>query len=598
MNIHRTSIKSTIHKKGNKGGGEALRNNMSRKRMRGGNMRGGGPSSAISHLATDIFMDGGAKGNVRQKQNFAVFKEFAIKTLNGIDSSVTRFVDTNEVIRPKESVVRDLFTRITELVRMNIHPSKALIRSVIIQDINSSSRRIYTEFMETFLSFDADPDETNTTTKGTIYGNKALSYDKVQKLKNRLRPALEENINAFMKQFIATIESNARKNSRMVSGPQDFVGAQRVAAKSILEYTNKYKQNPALMLGRFVTNLKLSISMHPSVSIDFHVHDNPYIIKNNIARFSRKYFPEMITDFVGLAERLSNPPDGLDETSADSDKEDPETGDDLLRQNNRLFSQFINISNELKPFLQKKKEKQQDADIFKSTTGPDGSPDQEDFRDSIMKGVRRITTSTIIRGLQEIMKMTGEGSLPFTGANIKKSLNTMQSKLTALKTSVNDPQTMEYLTKTAELCSEITDIITDEFKGPIAEGADKMLEIGFEASAKLMGKLSKFSLNMIKLVPVFGDIFIIAENSLAAISAGVSAVRGALGIADQGVKTAKNIGTTLNNPKIQDKFNNFKEFYSNFISALSIDDVQGSMAKTVDVVANAIDPPVPTPIPK
>jgi len=352
------------------------------------------------------------------------------------------------------------------------------------------------------------------------------------------------------------------------------------------------------MLGRFVTNLKLSISMHPSVSIDFHVHDNPYIIKNNIARFSRKYFPEMITDFVGLAERLSNPPDGVDETSADSDKEDPETGDDLLRQNNRLFSQFINISNELKPFLQKKKEKQQDADIFKSTTGPDGSPDQEDFRDSIMKGVRRITTSTIIRGLQEIMKMTGEGSLPFTGANIKKSLNTMQSKLTALKTSVNDPQTMEYLAKTAELCSEITDIITDEFKGPIAEGADKMLEIGFEASAKLMGKLSKFSLNMIKLVPVFGDIFIIAENSLAAISAGVSAVRGALGIADQGVKTAKNIGTTLNNPKIQDKFNNFKEFYSSFISALSIDDVQGSMAKTVDVVANAIDPPVPTPIPK
>ena len=106
---HKRSMKSARDVRKNVVGGviKGAHTSTSRSRKRTPYMIGGGPSSAIAHLHADVLMDGGAKGNDRQKQNTVVFKDFAVKTLNSIDASVTSFVDTKEVIKPKEKELRD-----------------------------------------------------------------------------------------------------------------------------------------------------------------------------------------------------------------------------------------------------------------------------------------------------------------------------------------------------------------------------------------------------------------------------------------------------------------------------------------------------------
>ena len=172
--------------------------NITRKRFQhGGNID---HTKALEHLNTltnfienkqnggldSANMDGGAKGNERQKQNTDVFKRFATKTINAIDSTVTNMSDSKEEIKVKDPDTRDLFSKVTNLVRAKVFPSKALIHSAIIQDINSAARRMYTEFMEVFLEFDANPDENSVAGKGMIYGDKTLTPEKVQKIKNRI----------------------------------------------------------------------------------------------------------------------------------------------------------------------------------------------------------------------------------------------------------------------------------------------------------------------------------------------------------------------------------------------------------------------------
>jgi len=566
-------------------------NNLSRK-QNGGFMVGGSgdpiPARAMSHL-NGLNMEGGAKGSDRQKQNTEVFKKFATKTLVAIDIAATKITDTTEPVVIAMTDVRDLFTKITNVVRSQIHPSKALVEDAIVQDISSHSRRIYTEFMETFLMFDADPDEIVKSTKGNIWGDKSLTPEKVQKIKNRLRPAVEENIRAFVKEFVQTVKTKARELRREMRDDKDIAGAQRIAAKAVTEYTRKFKQTPELFHKRFITNLKLSIVLHPSVSLDFHVYGNPSVIKRNIARFARKYFVNMLGDFKKLGDELADPDPADKSVTADEDDEN-----DLMRENNRLYAQFLRIMQDIQPLLTKRKKSGTTGDGVGNRIGPDGIAEPESFRESMMKGVRRITTATLIRSLQEVMKMVGDGEKPFTSPNIKGSLNTMQSKLEVLKESIHDPETMEYLEKAVDACREITEIITGELREPILEGSDKMMEIGIDASTKMMQKVSKFAKNMVRIIPVVGDIFIIAENSLTAISAGVSAVAGMAGFANQGVKSYKQLDGIINDPGangIRNKFKDFKEFYAKFMGSLKADTPQKGVSEAINAIADAIDPP-------
>ena len=217
-----------------------------------------------------------------------ISSQFATKVLNAIDISTTSIADTQEPVSLKDADARDFFNKITDIVRSKIYPSKALIENAIVQDMQSLSRRLYTEFMETFLLFDADPEEIVKTTKGVLYGNKSISPEKVQKIKNRLRPAVEENIKAFIKDFVNNVKKKAYSMRKQMTSDKDIAAAHRIAANSILEYTKRYKQEPEKMHKRFITNLRLSIMLYPNVSLDFHVHENPEIIKPERGLFDHR----------------------------------------------------------------------------------------------------------------------------------------------------------------------------------------------------------------------------------------------------------------------------------------------------------------------
>ena len=568
--------------------------NTTRKRFQhGGNVD---HQTALKHLNTltkfienrnggDI-MDGGAKGNERQKQNTEVFKRFATKTINAIDSSVTNMSDSKEEIKVKDPETREFFSKITNLVRAKVFPNKSLIHSAIIQDINSAARRMYTEFMEVFIQFDADQDENAVAGKGMLYGDKSLTPEKVQKIKNRLRPAIEENVKEFMKDFVRTVEKRA-KNEKKNMSDSDIASIQRVASKAILEYTNKFKQDPESFIKKAITDIKLSIMLHPSVSIDFHVYDNPFIIQKNLARFARKYFPNMINEYKQFGNELAKAPENAKIVEDDDDS------NDVIRENNRLYAQFLRLMQDIRPLLEKRKNAPIGEGI-EDSIGADGLPEPESFRESMLKGLRRITTATMIRTMQEIMKLVGDGDLPFTAGNVKKSLKTMQGKLETLKLSVQDPEAMGYLSEVADATREITEIITEELREPIIDGADRMMEIGVEAATKVMANMQKLSVNMIKIVPIVGDVYILAESSLNAMNTGAAAFAGFAGIAQQAQDTAKKIEDMVNddNPNgIRNKFKNFKEFYNKFMDSLNADTPQEGIKQMIDVVADAIDPP-------
>lgn len=209
----------------------------------------------------------------------------------------------------------------------------------------------------------------------------------------------------------------------------------------------------------------------------------------------------------------------------------------------------------------------------------------------MMKAIQRVTTATMIRSLQEVMKMVGDGDKPFTSGNIRGSLNTVQSNLLALKESINDPVAMEYLANTMDASREITEIITNELREPLIEGSDKMMEIGIEAATKVMKNLSKFGKNMIRIVPIVGDVFIIAENGLTMMTTAMSAVAGMAGFAKQGMKTVGNLRKIADDDSpdgIRSKFRNFREFYTKFVGALSSEDPARSVEPIVDQVVNTI----------
>jgi hypothetical protein len=592
---HKKSLKSKSQSRKRVTGGK----NGSLKRI-SGFMIGGGPGSesAIRHITGDYInvdmnkMYGGAKGNDRQKQNTEVFKQFAVKTFNAIDIASTSIKDTQSPVSIKDPDVKDFFSKVTDLVRYKIHPSKALIEKVIIQDMTTMARRIYTEFMGTFLLFDADPEQMVKTTKGLIYGNKNLDPDKVQKIKNRLRPAVEENIKAFMKDFVKTVIKKAKNMRKEMKDGKDIVAAQRIAASAITEYTQLYKQNPDAMIKRFITNLKLSIMLYPSVSLDFHVHENPGIIKKNIKNFARKYFPNMLGDFNKLTQNLA-PPSSDDKVIDD----EPEDENDLLRENNRLYAQFLRVMNDIKPFLKKKKSNNiNEEDGFGQKIGPDGLIEPESFRNSVMKGMRRVTTSVIIRSIKEMMKMVGDGEKPFTATNISQSMNTMQQKLIALRESINEPETQEYLTNIIDACRGITEAITNDLREPIIEGADKMMEIGMEAASKIMKHVAKFTKNMIRVIPVVGDLFVIAENGMTVLSAGMASAAGLAGVAKQGIDSTNKIKAIITDTasnSVSSQFNSFKEYYNKFMDSLYIEPKDLGMATAIQNTGNYIEGPDP-----
>ena len=60
-----------------------------------------------------------------------------------------------------------------------------------------------------------------------------------------------------------------------------------------------------------------------------------------------------------------------------------------------------------------------------------------------------------------------------------------------------------------------------------------MMEIGVEAATKVMANIQKLSLNMIKIIPIVGDVYILAESSLNAMNTGAAAFAGFAGVAQQ-----------------------------------------------------------------
>ena len=55
---------------------------------------------------------------------------------------------------------------------------------------------------------------------------------------------------------------------------------------------------------------------------------------------------------------------------------------------------------------------------IEDSMGADGLPEPETFRESMLKGLRRIT-ATMIRTIQEIMKLVGDGDLPLPQEMLK-----------------------------------------------------------------------------------------------------------------------------------------------------------------------------------
>ncbi len=196
---------------------------------------------------------------------------------------------------------------------------------------------------------------------------------------------------------------------------------------------------------------------------------------------------------------------------------------------------------------------------------------------ALLDGAHKVSVASLVRSLESLVyAATNEQSKELTKGNIKLAFQLLQNKLTTLQSFVDDPRGKVAIAKALEHIISISDIILDQIKGPVLTVGGQLLEISMDAAQKLIKKGMKFTKNMVRIIPILGDAFIISENLLtiaSTISQSGASILEAGKVMQKGMLEFDNPMEKYN--KIKSHADQFSDNYSKFLKAFQADNIGG-----------------------
>ena len=171
----------------------------------------------------------------------------------------------------------------------------------------------------------------------------------------------------------------------------------------------------------------------------------------------------------------------------------------------------------------------------------------------------------------------------------------------ALEASINEPETKKLLMEASDKATIVAKIVLDAIEEPITQAGDKIMQISMDQAGKLLANLAKFGSNMIRLIPVVGDAFIITENMLTIAKTGVSLATAMSEMAMGGFNIydsiQKSLGDSTNPKNAGELIKQVNLLYSQFIEAIASKDPAEVVQKITNTAVDTITAPL-NPIPK
>ena len=208
---------------------------------------------------------------------------------------------------------------------------------------------------------------------------------------------------------------------------------------------------------------------------------------------------------------------------------------------------------------------------------------------SLIDGAHKISVASLVRSLETLVySATNQESRELSNGNMKLAFQHLQKKLITMQSFVDDPRGKAAIANSLEQIVAISDIIIEQVKGPIFTVGGKVLEISSDAGFKIMSKGMKIMSNMIKIIPILGQGYAIAENFITlaniATQTGTSFLQ-ASQVITNGMKT---YNPTEKMNDIVDKAYTFKHSYDRFLNAFQEDSVGGMIDALTDEAVRAI----------
>jgi len=256
---------------------------------------------------------------------------------------------------------------------------------------------------------------------------------------------------------------------------------------------------------------------------------------------------------------------------------------------NEFMNNFDNITKSLAPYVTQFGSSQHDINGMRPNRNS-----KQGMHQVIFNGIKQVVIAMLVRSLEEILKITHSGKVEFNKENISKSFKIIRGKLQELDENVNDEETSKYLKESARLATEITEVFFNELQEPITMAGDKIMTIGMDTAGKIIGNLAKFSKNIIRIIPVVGDAYIVFENVFTIIKTGTalaaSFAEGSLTMFNlfSSVSNVFSSGSDSGSEGIGDMIVKFNTLAGKFFIALSKDNPQPALKEIFNEAKNMV----------
>ena len=270
-------------------------------------------------------------------------------------------------------------------------------------------------------------------------------------------------------------------------------------------------------------------------------------------------------------------------TLRDPKLEDGKTDSAIVQDTDDKLGDLTSLLSDIMPFL-KSSSPNKDSDSMAPHRKSDGTVSQ-----AIINGVHKVTIASVVRGLEEMMKLVNDGPTNFNKANIVGSLHKLVRRLNVISETVHDERGKKHLLEALEAVKAISSIVMDELQEPVMDAQNRIMTITTDTASKLVGNMAKFANRSVLAIPVVGTVAAAAQNILTVVQSGTATAAALAGIGETVSKTSMNVSNTFRGSKLRGHVELFKSAYSNFLKVLSNETsrrVEGIDNFSNDVVEN------------
>ena len=270
-------------------------------------------------------------------------------------------------------------------------------------------------------------------------------------------------------------------------------------------------------------------------------------------------------------------------TLRDPKLEDGKTDTAIIKDTDDKLDDLTSLLSDIMPFL-KSSSPNKDSVSMAPHRKSDGTVSQ-----AIINGVHKVTIASVVRGLEEMMKLVNDGPTNFNKANIVGSLHKLVRRLNVISETVHDERGKKHLLEALEAVKAISSIVMDELQEPVMDAQNRIMTITTDTASKLVGNMAKFANRSVLAIPVVGTVAAAAQNILTVVQSGTATAAALAGIGETVSKTSMNVSNTFRGSKLRGHVELFKSAYSNFLKVLSNETsrrVEGIDNFSNDVVEN------------